>query len=127
MLLMWGIYSTRSVFDHRAVVVGQTRDELLAGLAGVKVGRPEAGVNCGVGKPAGQDGFVFAGRIRSGWAWVASFMPPHLIFAEVPRCCRTSWTGTCGICCATDLGQLHLLNHHRIRPAGAVCGVEVAL
>lgn len=31
----YSLVSTRSVFDHRAVVVGQTRDELLAGLAGV--------------------------------------------------------------------------------------------
>lgn len=67
----YSLVSTRSVFDHRAVVVGQTRDELLAGLAGVVAGRPEAGVVCGVGKPAGKTAFVFAGQ-GSQWLGMGS-------------------------------------------------------
>lgn len=76
------LVSTRSVFDHRAVVVGQTRDELLAGLAGVVAGRPEAGVVCGVGKPAGKTAFVFAGQ-GSQWLGMGSELyAAYPVFAE---------------------------------------------
>lgn len=78
----YSLVSTRSVFDHRAVVVGQTRDELLAGLAGVVAGRPEAGVVCGVGKPAGKTAFVFAGQ-GSQWLGMGSELyAAYSVFAE---------------------------------------------
>lgn len=78
----YSLVSTRSVFDHRAVVVGQTRDELLAGLAGVVAGRPEAGVVCGVGKPAGKTAFVFAGQ-GSQWLGMGSELyGAYPVFAE---------------------------------------------
>lgn len=78
----YSLVSTRSVFDHRAVVVGQTRDELLAGLAGVVAGRPEAGVVCGVGKPAGETAFVFAGQ-GSQWLGMGSELyAAYPVFAE---------------------------------------------
>lgn len=78
----YSLVSTRSVFDHRAVVVGQTRDELLAGLAGVVAGRPEAGVVCGVGKPAGKTAFVFAGQ-GSQWLGMGSELyAAYPVFAE---------------------------------------------
>ncbi|QLH26192.1 type I polyketide synthase [Streptomyces sp. Rer75] len=34
----WSLISTRSVFDHRAVVVGESRDELTAGLTALAAG-----------------------------------------------------------------------------------------
>lgn len=75
----YSLVSTRSVFDHRAVVVGQTRDEL---LAGVVAGRPEAGVVCGVGKPAGKTAFVFAGQ-GSQWLGMGSELyAAYPVFAE---------------------------------------------
>lgn len=78
----YSLVSTRSVFDHRAVVVGQTRHELLAGLAGVVAGRPEAGVVCGVGKPAGKTAFVFAGQ-GSQWLGMGSELyAAYPVFAE---------------------------------------------
>lgn len=78
----YSLVSTRSVFDHRAVVVGQTRDELLAGLAGVVAGRPEAGVVCGVGKPVGKTAFVFAGQ-GSQWLGMGSELyAAYPVFAE---------------------------------------------
>lgn len=78
----YSLVSTRSVFGHRAVVVGQTRDELLAGLAGVVAGRPEAGVVCGVGKPAGKTAFVFAGQ-GSQWLGMGSELyAAYPVFAE---------------------------------------------
>lgn len=78
----YSLVSTRSVFDHRAVVVGQTRDELLAGLAGVVAGRPEAGVVCGVGKPAGKTAFVFAGQASQWLGMGSELYAAYPVFAE---------------------------------------------
>ncbi|MFJ4641864.1 type I polyketide synthase [Streptomyces hygroscopicus] len=36
----WSLINTRSVFDHRAVVTGATRDDLLAGLNALATGAP---------------------------------------------------------------------------------------
>ncbi|BBC63802.1 hypothetical protein MMRN_06980 [Mycobacterium marinum] len=54
--------TTRSLFEHRAVVVGADRDELLAGLAEVVEGRPGVGVASGVAMPGGKTVFVFPGQ-----------------------------------------------------------------
>ncbi|MFF1699870.1 type I polyketide synthase, partial [Streptomyces sp. NPDC058257] len=69
---------TRSRFEHRAVVVGQDRAELLAGLAhlaqggvtspGVVVGRSDAGA--AAGSDAARPVFVFPGQ-GSQWAGMA--------------------------------------------------------
>ncbi|WP_446696882.1 type I polyketide synthase [Streptomyces zagrosensis] len=36
----WSLVTTRSIFDHRVVVAGTTRDELLAGLGALAAGEP---------------------------------------------------------------------------------------
>ncbi|MDW6064157.1 ketoacyl-synthetase C-terminal extension domain-containing protein [Streptomyces sp. FXJ1.4098] len=38
----WSLVASRSVLDHRAVVVGEHRDELLSGLGALAEGRPPA-------------------------------------------------------------------------------------
>ncbi|WP_136625777.1 beta-ketoacyl synthase N-terminal-like domain-containing protein, partial [Mycobacterium innocens] len=43
----WSLVSTRSVFEHRAVVVGADRAQLLSGLAGLAAGDPGAAVVAG--------------------------------------------------------------------------------
>src|SRR6185436_53819 len=53
----FSLATTRSAFEHRAVVTG----DLLAGLAALADGRSAAGVVTGVAKPA-RIGFVFAGQ-----------------------------------------------------------------
>ncbi len=58
----YSLVTTRSVFDHRAVVVGDGRDELLAGLVGVADGRPDAAVICGGAVPTGKTVVVFPGQ-----------------------------------------------------------------
>ena len=66
----WSLATTRSVFEHRAVVVGRGREELLSGLSAVMAGRPSAGVVTGVvpaGGGAGRVVFVFPGQ---GSQWV---------------------------------------------------------
>ncbi|WP_419998927.1 type I polyketide synthase [Streptomyces boninensis] len=65
----WSLATSRSVFEHRAVVLGAERDELLAGLAAVATGQPAAGVVAGetVSGTAGGTVFVFPGQ---GSQWV---------------------------------------------------------
>ena len=61
----WSLATTRSTWEHRAVVTGASRDELLAGLAAVAAGRPAPGALTGVDPQAGdasQTVFVFPGQ-----------------------------------------------------------------
>ena len=65
----WSLVTTRPVLEHRAVVTGTGREELVAGLAAVAAGEPAANVMTGV-VPAGGAGktvFVFPGQ-GSQWA-----------------------------------------------------------
>ena len=59
----WSLATARSVFEHRAVVLGADRDELLAGLAAVTSGESAPGVISGTAPAATPRlGFVFAGQ-----------------------------------------------------------------
>jgi acyl transferase domain-containing protein len=60
----WSLAGTRSAFEHRAVLTGADRDELVAGLASVATGQQAPGVVTGAvpaGGP-GRVGFLFAGQ-----------------------------------------------------------------
>ena len=66
----WSLVTSRSVFEHRAVVTGRSREELLSGLSAVAAGLPAAGVTAGVVPVGGGSGrvvFVFPGQ---GSQWV---------------------------------------------------------
>ncbi|WP_454561461.1 SDR family NAD(P)-dependent oxidoreductase [Mycobacterium haemophilum] len=52
----------RSVFEHRAVVVGETREQLIAGLIGLAAGEPGAGVAIGQTASVGKTVVVFPGQ-----------------------------------------------------------------
>lgn len=54
--------ASRSVFEHRAVVVGGDREALIAGLAGVADGDPGAGVVIGQAGSVGKTVVVFPGQ-----------------------------------------------------------------
>ncbi|MGO9385506.1 MAG: type I polyketide synthase [Mycobacterium sp.] len=58
----WSLVTTRSVFEHRAVVVGADREQLMAELAGLAAGAPSPGVVAGRARPAGKTVFVFPGE-----------------------------------------------------------------
>ena len=58
----WSLATTRSVFEHRAVVTGADRGELAAGLAAVAAGEPAAGVVTGIAGDQGRVVFVFPGQ-----------------------------------------------------------------
>ncbi|MDT7800759.1 MAG: hypothetical protein QOI78_4192, partial [Actinomycetota bacterium] len=59
--LAYALATTRSVFEHRAVVLASDRDELLAGLDAVASGGPAAGVTSGTARPGGL-AFAFSGQ-----------------------------------------------------------------
>ncbi|MCX4760365.1 type I polyketide synthase [Streptomyces sp. NBC_01275] len=63
---------SRARFDHRAVVVGETREELLTGVRALAAGVPAAGVVSGRAVPggAGKTVFVFPGQ-GSQWQGMA--------------------------------------------------------
>ncbi|MEU6236202.1 type I polyketide synthase, partial [Kitasatospora sp. NPDC047058] len=63
----WSLAATRSAFEHRAVVVGGGREELLSGLGGLAFGTRSASVVSGVARTGGRRAFVFAGQ---GAQWV---------------------------------------------------------
>ena len=67
----WSLVTTRSVFEHRAVVVGAGRAALMGGLAGVAAGEPAAGVVLGRAQSAGKTAFVFPGQ-GSQWLGMGS-------------------------------------------------------
>ena len=56
----WSLATTRSVFEHRAVLVGSDREVLTAGLAGLAPGA--AGAIIGRSRPMGKTAFVFPGQ-----------------------------------------------------------------
>ncbi|MEV5833566.1 type I polyketide synthase [Nocardia sp. NPDC052112] len=61
------LLTSRSRFEHRAVVFGTDRDELVAGLARLGAGESAAGVVQGVAGDPGRTVFVFPGQ---GGQWV---------------------------------------------------------
>ncbi|MEU6996367.1 type I polyketide synthase [Streptomyces sp. NPDC046465] len=65
----WSLVTTRSVFEHRAVVVGKDREALLGGLRSLAAGQPSAGVVEGAVQGASGAGpvLVFPGQ---GSQWV---------------------------------------------------------
>jgi polyketide synthase 7 len=83
----WSLVSTRSLFEHRAVVVGADREQLMAGLAGLAAGEPGANVAVGRAQAVGKTVFVFPGQ---GSQWVgmgAELLDTSKVFAEhMHRC-----------------------------------------
>ena len=72
----------RSTFEHRAVVLGADRDQLLTGLKELADGRPGASVITGRATPTGKTVFVFPGQ---GSQWLGMGMGLHAaypVFAE---------------------------------------------
>ncbi|WP_329263199.1 acyltransferase domain-containing protein [Streptomyces sp. NBC_01478] len=63
----WSLVSSRSRFQHRAVVLGRGRDELLSGLAALAEGTESVGTVRGVAGDLGGTVFMFPGQ---GSQWV---------------------------------------------------------
>ena len=84
----WSLVSTRSLFEHRAVVVGADRDKVLAGLAGLAAGDPGAGVAVGRARPVGKTVFVFPGQGSQWTGMGAELLDSAPVFADHMRRCE---------------------------------------
>ena len=83
----WSLVTTRSVFEHRAVVVGADRQQLMAGLAGLADGRPSADVVVGRAQSIGKTVMVFPGQ-GSQWPGMGvQLLDASPVFADQMRCC----------------------------------------
>ena len=83
----WSLVATRSVFEHRAVVVGADRRQLMAGLARLADGRPGAEVVVGRAESVRKTVMVFPGQ-GSQWAGMAvQLLDTSPVFADQMRCC----------------------------------------
>ncbi|MFF4364461.1 acyltransferase domain-containing protein, partial [Streptomyces sp. NPDC001604] len=60
--MAWSLAATRSVFEHRAVVLGDGRAELVAGLESLAAGVSSGAVVSGVARSDVRVGLVFAGQ-----------------------------------------------------------------
>ncbi|WP_332108189.1 type I polyketide synthase [Phytohabitans suffuscus] len=96
----YALATTRTAFDHRAVVVGAGADQLRARLRDLAGGEQPAGVATGVARTPGKVAFVFPGQ-GSQWTGMAvELLDSAPVFREhVARCERTlaphlDWTVT---------------------------------
>ncbi|MFF9351723.1 type I polyketide synthase [Streptomyces sp. NPDC014734] len=92
--------TTRSVFEHRAAVLGKNRDAVLAGLAALAAGEPAADVVTGTGARGGKTVFVFPGQ-GSQWTGMArELLDSSAVFAARVDACEqalapyTDWSLT---------------------------------
>jgi acyl transferase domain-containing protein/short-subunit dehydrogenase/acyl carrier protein len=66
----YSLATTRSAFEHRAVVLGESREELLGSLAALAGGREDPGVTVGAAQAARAPVFLFSGH-GSQWQGMA--------------------------------------------------------
>nr|WP_240119401.1 MULTISPECIES: type I polyketide synthase [unclassified Streptomyces] len=107
------LVATRSLFEHRQVVIGADRDELLAGLTAVAEGdRYPRGVVSGVAQPVGRTVFVFPGQ-GCQWAGMGrELWETSPVFAEQLRACAealepwVSWPLIDTVCAGPEAADL---------------------
>ena len=58
----WSLVTTRSVFEHRGVVVGADREHLMTELAWLAAGEPDASVVTGRARSVDKTAFVYPGQ-----------------------------------------------------------------
>ncbi|MTD54310.1 type I polyketide synthase [Amycolatopsis pithecellobii] len=66
----WSLLTSRTMFEHRIVVAGTSRDELLSGLRAAAAGRPAASVWHGTARSSHQVAMLFTGQ-GAQWAGMA--------------------------------------------------------
>ncbi|MGB7871120.1 MAG: type I polyketide synthase, partial [Mycobacterium sp.] len=81
----------RSRFEHRAVVLGAGRTELLSGLAELADGLPGASVIQGHATPAGKTVFVFPGQGSQWLGMGVELLDTAPIFAEHIKACTEAF------------------------------------
>ncbi|MGW4080655.1 type I polyketide synthase, partial [Streptomyces asiaticus] len=86
----FSLVTTRSVLDHRAVVVGRDRDELLAGLDAVADKSALPGVVVGESAPPGRSVFVFPGQGAQWVGMAVGLLESSPVFAEAIGECESA-------------------------------------
>ncbi|MFD8160671.1 type I polyketide synthase, partial [Streptomyces malaysiensis] len=81
---------TRSVLDHRAVLVGRDRDELLSGLGAVAEKSALRGVVVGESAPPGRSVFVFPGQGAQWVGMAVGLLESSPVFAEAVGECEAA-------------------------------------
>src|SRR5271166_2033710 len=81
----------RSRFEHRAVVLGADRRELLSGLAELAAGEPGGSVVCDHGAPAGKTVFVFPGQGSQWLGMGVELLDTAPVFAEQVNACAEAF------------------------------------
>ncbi|WP_415359863.1 type I polyketide synthase [Saccharothrix sp. BKS2] len=79
--LGWSLATTRSAFEHRAVVLGEDRDALVAGVSALALGRPAGQVVTGVADVAGKTVFVYPGQGAQWVGMAAGLLDASPVFA----------------------------------------------
>ncbi|MFF3488524.1 SDR family NAD(P)-dependent oxidoreductase [Streptomyces sp. NPDC002701] len=79
--------TTRSLFEHRHVVIGADRGELLAALAAAAGDEAGSAVVSGVARPVGRTVFVFPGQGAQWAAMGRELWETSPVFAEELRAC----------------------------------------
>ncbi|MER5432231.1 type I polyketide synthase [Streptomyces sp. NPDC002588] len=77
----YNLATTRAVLEHRAVVVGRDRDELVRGLDALSAGAPAAGVVRGAGTVTGRVAFVFPGQGTQWTGMARELLDTEPVFA----------------------------------------------
>ncbi|MFD9885591.1 beta-ketoacyl synthase N-terminal-like domain-containing protein [Streptomyces alboflavus] len=81
------LLTSRTHFDHRAVVLADDRDAYLAGLTAVAEGRSAPGVVAGVARDPGKPVFVFPGQGAQWEGMAADLYRDSAVFRERLRAC----------------------------------------
>ena len=79
----------RATFEHRGVVVGADRDQLLVGLEALARGEPAAGMVKGWARSAGKVAFMFPGQGSQWKGMAAELLDSSPVFAnQIEACAR---------------------------------------
>ncbi|OBF26996.1 hypothetical protein A5724_02755 [Mycobacterium sp. ACS1612] len=81
----------RTAFEHRAVAVGDNRDELLGGLAAIEQSAPALNVVTGRASTDTKTVFVFPGQGSQWWGMATELMATSPVFAEEMRACDAAF------------------------------------
>ncbi|MFG1989001.1 type I polyketide synthase [Actinoplanes sp. NPDC048988] len=88
--LAYSLMTTRTGFEHRAVVTAGDRDGVLAGLGAVAEGRAAPGVSVNRARAGGQVVFVFPGQGAQWAGMAASLWSVSPVFAESMVACEAA-------------------------------------
>ncbi|MFB7274810.1 type I polyketide synthase [Streptomyces sp. NPDC056244] len=87
----WSLATTRCAFDHRAVVLGESRDDLLRSLDAVVTAGSAPGVVSGaVGEGSARPVFVFPGQGSQWWGMGRELLASSEVFRESVDACAAA-------------------------------------